>query len=592
MAPRDLWPTWISEVGASAAYFENWALANNAVDYLATDNAASPTQHFWSLSVEEQFYFALPILIWLLIISFKGKTAAKTTAAISIMLAVIVILSLIAGIYLTFSEPVSSYFFTQVRAWQFGAGALLASAWAYVPQSRKYKLVSLLAGIGLIVLSAFLLDGTMAYPGFWAIIPTAGAVLALSSNLEDGPIARLMAWRPFQFVGDVSYSIYLWHWPLIILLPYLIGNLTTVSKLAIIALSFGLAALSQRYIERPFIRLGRREGSRNRTPIAGMAVACGVMLASSIAFSAQADSTIRVELAQQQEVVNRGLECLGAASRAPDGIACVNPDLATLLLPGVDLASKDNPTQLLHEYCQSTKASDSVPKPCNLTGKNSQIKIALIGDSHAAHFAAPMQSLALKNNWQVMSFSKGGCPLSYAERTHDSVLKAACKKWVTAAVIELTTQGFDLVVTSQKSATEWDSGNLNPDTYSRDGLVKIWKEINSAGVPVLVIRDAPRPIKASVLCIKKNEFDNFSACQNSKKDAILFDPQPLAVAKLNSPFTRLVDFTNVYCSEIKCDAVIGGVIVNRDENHLTNTFSKTLAPYIETEIVSLLKVKG
>lgn len=584
VAPRDLWPIWISEVGASAAYFENWTLANNAVDYLAADNAASPTQHFWSLSVEEQFYFTLPILIWLLVISLRRKTAANISTAISILLAVIVVLSLIGGIYLTYAEPVSSYFFTQVRAWQFAAGALLASAWAYVPKSRKYKLASLVLGLVLIVASAFLLDGSMAYPGFWAIIPTAGAALALSSDLKDGPLSRFMAWRPIQFVGDVSYSIYLWHWPLIILLPFVIGDLTTLAKLAIIAVSLGLAALSQKYIEQPFIQRGRREGARNRTAIAGMAVACGALLASSMAVSAQADSDIRVELAEQQQIAKSGLDCLGAASRAPDGIACVNPDLAKLLLPSVDLASKDSPTQLLPKSCQGTKASESVPKPCNLTGKNSDIKIALIGDSHSAQFMAPLQSLATKNNWQVVSYSKGGCPLSYAERTHDSVLKAACKKWVKAAVKQLTTQGFDLVVTSQVSGTEWASGKVKPATYSQDGLVKMWKELNSASVPVLVIKDNPRPIKASVLCINKNKFDNFAACQNPKKTAMLADPQPSAVAKLNSPMTRLVDFTNVYCDSSKCDAVIGGVIVNRDENHLTNTFSLTLAPYIESEI--------
>ena len=589
VAPRDLWPTWIAEVGSSAAYFENWTLANNAVDYLAADNAASPTQHFWSLSVEEQFYFSLPILIWLLVVALRSRAAEKVSKAVIILLSVIVFSSLIAGIYLTYAEPVSSYFFTQVRAWQFGAGALLASVWTYVPQNRKFKLLSLIVGLGLIVASALLLDGAMAYPGFWAIIPTLGAVLAIASDLEDGPIARLLAWRPIQFVGDVSYSIYLWHWPLIILLPLVIGNLTTVAKISIIVISLGLAALSQKYIEQPFINLGRRQGARNRTAIAGMAVACGALLAGSMAVSAQADESIRVELTQQQQAVNSGLDCLGAASKAPDGVACSNPDLAKILLPSVELASHDSPSLLLPSSCQGTKASDSVPKPCNLTGKTSDTKIALIGDSHSAQFMAPMLNLAKKNNWQVVSYSKGGCPLSYAERTHDAVLKAACKKWVKAAVKQLTTQGFDLVVTSQVSGTEWASGKIKAATYAQDGLVNVWKEINTAGVPVLVMKDNPRPIKASLLCIKKNKFDHFDTCQNTKKAAMLFDPQPGAVKKLNSPLTRLVDFTNVYCDDFKCDAVIGGVIVNRDENHLTNTFSKTLAPYIEVEIKELLK---
>ncbi len=588
IAPRDLWPTWISEVGASAAYFQNWALASNAVDYLAADNAASPTQHFWSLSVEEQFYFLLPILMWLLVVLFKGKKAASLSRAIVILLSFIVLASFVIGVYLTFAEPVSSYFFTHVRAWQFAAGALLAAVFAYIPQNRNYKLASLIIGLGLIAVSAVLLDGSLAYPGFWALLPTAGAVLALSSNLEGGRIAKLLSWRPIQFIGDVSYSIYLWHWPLIILLPYVVGNLTTVWKLIIIALSFGLAALSQKFIEQPFIIRGRKEGAKNRTAIVLMFAACGGMLFSSMAFSAQADVSIRTELTKQQEVVNSGLDCLGAASKAPDGVECINPDLDEILLPSLDLASHDSPSLLLPADCQGTKASDSVPKPCNLTGKTADVKIALIGDSHSAQFMAPMLELAKQNSWQVVSYSKGGCPMSYAERTHDAVLTKACKKWVKAAVKQLTTTGFDLVVTSQVSGTEWASGKVKQATYSRDGLVKIWKEINSAGVPVMVIKDNPRPIKASLLCVKKNKYANFDACQNTKKAAMLADPQPAAVKLLNSPLTKLVDFTDVYCDELKCDAVIGGVIVNRDENHLTNTFSRTLAPYLEVEILKLL----
>jgi peptidoglycan/LPS O-acetylase OafA/YrhL len=591
VAPRDLWPSWISEIGSSAAYFENWTLANNSVDYLAADNAASPTQHFWSLSVEEQFYFSLPILIWILVVLLKSKASSKISTAVVALLSVIVFASFVAGVYLTYAEPVSSYFYTQVRAWQFGAGALLASVWSFIPKRRNFKIFSLVCGLALIIGSAVLLTGSMAYPGYLALIPTFGAVLVIASDLNDGAISKVMAWKPIQFIGNVSYSIYLWHWPLIILLPFVLGDLTTIDKIAIIVTSFALAALSQKFIEQPFIQSGRRVGSKNRTALVGMAVACSTILISSLAISAQADQSIRIELAQQQKAVNSGLDCLGAASKAPDGVACSNPELARILLPSIELASHDSPSLLLPSSCQGTKASDSVPKPCNLTASTSPIKIALIGDSHSAQFMAPMLSLAKKNNWQIISYSKGGCPLSYAERTHDIVLKNACKKWVKAAVKQLTTTGFGLIVTSQVSGTEWASGKVSPTIYAEDGLVKIWKEINSAGVPILVIKDNPRPIKASILCISKNKFDNFSACQNSKELAMPFDPQPDAVAKLNSPLTRLVDFTNVYRDDSKCDAVIGGVIVNRDENHLTNTFSRTLAPYIEREINTLLASK-
>ncbi len=589
IAPRDLWPTWLSEIGSSAAYFQNWTLANNAVDYLAADNVASPTQHFWSLSVEEQFYFSLPILIWLLVISLQRKSRSAVTKSISWLLATIVLTSLIGGIYLTYAEPVSSYFFTQVRAWQFGAGAFLASVWAYVPKSNSFKVFSLAAGIGSIMVSALLLNGEMAYPGFWAIIPTLGAVLALASDLEDGPLAKMMAWKPIQFIGDVSYSIYLWHWPLIILLPFVIGELTTLSKITIIILSLTLAALSQKYIEKPFINFGRQEGARNYRAISGMAVACGVLLFSSITVSAQADEAIRVEVKQQNQVVSAGIPCLGAASRAPDGVKCFNPDLATTLIPSTSLAYKDNPTLLLPVSCQGTKAADFIPKPCKLTNSASDTKIALIGDSHSAQYMAAMMNLSKKNDWQVISYSKGGCPLSYAEREHDAVLKPACKKWVANAVKQLKSGGFDLIITSQVSGTNWASGKLSQKIYSETGLARLWKELNRSQIPVLALRDNPRPIKAVVKCIEANKFDNLIACSTPRAKGLLFDPQVGAVKIVKSPMTRLVDYSNVFCDATKCEPVIGGVIVNRDENHITNSFVITLAPYLEKEIKTLLK---
>lgn len=589
VAPRDLWPTWISEVGSSAAYFENWTLANNSVDYLAADNAASPTQHFWSLSVEEQFYFSLPILIWLLVIILRSRSAAKVSKALIILLTAIVAVSLVAGIYLTYAEPVSSYFYTQVRAWQFGAGALLASVWVYVPKSSRFKVLSFWLGVALIATSALLLDGSMAYPGFWAILPTLGAVLAIASDLEAGRIPKMLAWRPIQFVGDVSYSIYLWHWPLIILLPFVIGDLTTVSKIAIIIGTLLLAALSQKFIERPFISFGRRERARNRNAIAGMALACGVLLVGSITVSAQAEGSIRSELVKQLGGIENQTECLGAASNAPDGTLCENPQLKKTLIPSVELASRDNPSLFLPDSCQGTNAADSVPMPCNLTGSKSAVKIALVGDSHSAQYMAAVMALAIKNDWQVISYSKGGCPLSYAQRVHDVVLKDACKKWVDNAVGILDSGNFDLVVTSQGSGREWDSGTQDQQTYAQAGLAKLWQKLNSLQLPVLAIRDNPIQIENALTCIANAQDFNFDSCGAQRSKALLFDPQVGAVKLVNSPMTRLIDFTDVFCGAEKCQAVIGGVIVGRDRDHLTNTFTKTLSPYIEVEIKRLLK---
>jgi hypothetical protein len=320
-----------------------------------------------------------------------------------------------------------------------------------------------------------------------------------------------------------------------------------------------------------------------------MALACGVMLFGSITVSANVEGSIRSELVKQLGGIENQTDCLGAASNAPDGTLCENSQLKKTLIPSVELASRDNPSLFLPDSCQGTNAADSVPMPCNLTGSKSAVKIALVGDSHSAQYMAAMMALAIKNDWQVISYSKGGCPLSYAQRVHDVVLKDACKKWVANAVGILGSGNFDLVVTSQGSGRAWDSGTQDEQTYAQAGLAKLWQKLNSLQLPVLAIRDNPIQIDNALTCIANARDFNFDSCGAQKSKAVLFDPQVGSVKLVNSPMTQLIDFTDVFCGVENCQAVIGGVIVGRDRDHLTNTFTKTLAQYIEVQIKGLLK---
>ena len=590
-APRSIWPIWIAEVGASAAYFENWLLAASSIDYLAADNAPSPTQHFWSLSVEEQFYFVLPLLILPIIFLFKNP--AKVRSAFLAMISILVLTSFISSAILTFSEPVGSYFFTQVRAWQFGAGALLAAAQLLPPRSSVARNTLAIIGFAGIAFSALFIQGSFDYPGFWALIPTVATLLVIYAHVSSGWLERITSLKPIQFLGDVSYSLYLWHWPLITLLPLaLMSELGTYQKLFIIALSLLLAFLSYRFIEQPFIRTGRSPKAKPRNAIALMLVGCGSILVATNAMAAVTSSEIQAELRELESNTSFVAPCLGAAA-SEDGAVCPPPPSIEKLIPPTELASQDNPSLFMPSSCQGTIATDSVPKPCELTPLQSDIKIALIGDSHSAQFVAPMTDLSNKNSWQVVSFSKGACPFSFGLRTSNTVPPEACRNWVAAVLKIIKTQGFDLVVTSQVSGVNWAApSNQDEQDYAKQGLVSIWKELNDSNIPVLAIQDNPRPIKAVVQCIERNDGTDYSACANDKKSALLFDPQRAAVAKLNSPITRIADFTNTYCDSNICKAVIGGVIVNRDQNHLTNTFARTLAPYLEREIKDLLALSA
>jgi peptidoglycan/LPS O-acetylase OafA/YrhL len=590
-APRSIWPIWIAEVGASAAYFENWLLAASSVDYLAADNSPSPTQHFWSLSVEEQFYFALPLLMLPIILLLKNP--AKIRTAFLVMMSTLVLASFITAVVLSFTEPVSSYFFTQVRAWQFGAGALLAAAPLKAPSSNLVKNILAITGFAGIAFSSLYIQGSFDYPGFWALIPTIATLLVIYAQVSSGWLERITSLKPVQFLGDISYSLYLWHWPLIILLPLaLAAELGTAQKVLIIALSLLLAFLSYRFIEQPFIKMGRAPKAKPRNAIALMLVGCGSILVATSAMASATSSAIQEELRALDSNTSFVAPCLGAAA-SEDGAVCPPPPSAENLRPPTELASQDNPSLFMPSSCQGTIATDSVPKPCALTPIQSDIKIALIGDSHAAQFVAPMTDLSNKNSWQVVSFSKGACPFSFGLRTSNTVPPEACRNWVAAALEIIKTQGFDLVITSQVSGVTWAAPDgKNQEDYAKDGLVSIWRELNESNIPVLAIQDNPRPIKAVVQCIERNDGTDYSACANKRAAALLFDPQRIAVEKLNSPKTRIADFTNTYCDSKICKAVIGGVIVNRDENHLTNTFARTLAPYLEKEIRDLLALSG
>ena len=579
--PVQLWLQWLKEIQASILYFENWILAIDAVDYLALSNEASPTQHFWSLSVEEQFYIVWPLLIAIALLFVRKRSPKVQKVSMLLILVIITLSSLIYGIYLTQAEPAIAYFSTPVRAWEFGAGALIA----FAPAIKNKVVASITSLIGLVLIgyASFTFTSALPFPGVWALVPVLGAVAVIVGSANSGLLGKVFEFKPFQWLGERSYSIYLWHWPIIILLPYAIGaELTTETKLAAFALTLVLATLTTAFIEKPFLPGGSIPKFQPITVFSSLIVISGIMVGSLAVGIAQANAIIAEEKKKTDDIVNGSLDCFGAGARAPGKAPCLDPDLKGLY-PSLATAAADN---YWPENCVVTNREDVEPIGCEVGNANSNTRIALVGDSHAKHYAAAFVDLAKKNNWSVEIFVKGGCPFSTAERSRDdTVLTKACSVYVQNMQKIITEEQYDLVITSQKNGVEWITKGKSQEETAISGLEEAWSTVIDQGIPVLAIKDSPMPIAKVIRCLEINAPKD---CTLPRTEAFLFDPQIQAVERLNNELVTLVKFDDVYCDKTKCFSVIGIAIVYRDANHLTSTFTRTLARFLSPSIQSAL----
>ena len=581
LVPVQLWLQWLKEIQASILYFENWILALDAVDYLALSNEASPTQHFWSLSVEEQFYMVWPLLIAIALLFVRKRSPKVQKISMLAILLLITLSSLIYGIYLTQAEPAIAYFSTPVRAWEFGAGALIA----FAPAVKNRMVASLISLIGLVLIAyaSFTFTSELPFPGLWALVPVLGAAAVIVGSANSGLLGKVFAFKPFQWLGEKSYSIYLWHWPIIILLPYALGSeLTKATKLAAFALTLVLATLSTAFIEKPFLPGGSVPKFKPITVFGSLIVISGLMVGSLAVGIAQANSIITAEKKKTDDIVNGSLDCFGAGARAPGQEPCTDPDLKELY-PSLATAAADN---FWPQNCVVTNREDVEPIACQVGNAKSKTRIALVGDSHAKHYTAAFLDLAKKNNWSLEIYVKGGCPFSSAERSRaDTVLTKACKVYVQNMQKIISDNKYDLVITSQKNGVEWITDGKSQEVTAVEGLEDAWSKVIAQGIPVLAIKDSPMPIPKVIRCL---EIKAPKDCSLARTEAFLFDPQIRAVNRLNSYLVNLVEFDDVYCDESTCFSVIGNAVVYRDANHLTSTFTRTLArflsPYIESSL--------
>lgn len=570
------WEGTAHEIIASALYFENWWLAWNSVDYLALESAPSPLQHYWSLSVEEQYYIVWPILLalaWLVPAARRRPRAVFGSLVIAIGL-----LSLLHSIHITAKNPGFGYFATTTRAWELAIGGALAvfTGWRNLPGPAR--LAAGYLGIGAIALAAFAFDGKTVFPGYHALLPTVGAALVLVSGQVRWAPYGLLKTRPFQYFGDISYSLYLWHWPVVIFYQEISGApLGIVDGLIVIAVSTALAHQSKYLVEDKFREPGF-PSPKAWVPflLAVVCIAWSVWCAAFILYQVRSHTAISETAA---ESTHPGAMAIFANAQFDKSVSFIPQPLQ---------AVKDQ-SQAYRDGC-ITNLTGSDVKECRYGNKAAERHVVVVGDSHAVHWIPALDIIAQRRGWRLTAITKSACPLARMEITAGSTEQMqSCIDWNNAAVEQVLAYKPDVVVFAHSvgsMSTVTDDRKQSAETIAV-WIRSLWQELERGGASVVALRDTPRMKVLPAECVAADGATS-ERCSNPRRNA-LPSVDPLVIAAGGHPSALLVDMTDYICGAEMCEPVVGNVFVWRDTHHMTATYSATLARPLEEKIEPVLR---
>jgi len=590
LAPANLWPQFLREILASTFYVQNWLLVSDSVDYLAANNAASPVQHFWTLSAEEQFYAVTPLVLLasVLLARLLGPGPGRRRRALLVGVALVTVISFAVSVWLTAVSPPQAYFATVTRAWEFGLGALLVFLPA--PASSLHANAAVAAGIAGIVTSAFLLSGGTPFPGWiaaWPVVSAAAAIWGGSALGRRG--LRLARLPPIQLTGDVSYSIYLWHWPLIIFGAYLLDRpLGVVEKVVVVAATFVLATISTRYIEDP-IRHGRvRFFGGTSSPRILVPSAIGMALVVLIAGSGLLASESRRAASAQRvaQVTATEPDCLGAMAIWNAAACSATPPSANVV---PDPAEAPNDSWNLPE-CWATVESSEL-HVCSFGPADATVRLAAIGDSHSNSLLVAYRAVAEANHWRVDVAGHNGCYWTTAvQRKPVQAMVDACEAWKRNLEAWLDGQppyAAILVTFARLGAETIAPDPRHEDQVTVDGLLGAWGPQMSRGSTIVAIRDNPAMEADVVTCVVRHVATANTTCARPEREAVR-SPDPLVEAVQRADRARLIDLTSIYCPGHLCLTIIGGVVIYADRAHVTSTWAASLGPILTNQIAGAL----
>ncbi|MFF0298776.1 acyltransferase family protein [Kitasatospora sp. NPDC004614] len=546
------------DVLASALSVANWRFIAEQTDYLAAGRDPSALLHFWSLAVEEQFY-----LLWapLMALAARWVWKRRTLLGLTVLLGA-------GSFWLSLHWSAGAYLSTPTRAWQFAAGAIIA----LLPIRRIPRLVRELLGLGgmAAVLAAVLLfDARTPYPGYAALVPTVGTAAIILAGTGPHLVGRLLSLGAPRAIGRLSYNLYLWHWPVLVLAEAQWGSLHWGVKVALTAAAALPALAALNWLEQPL----RRSRVLGEIPRRGLSLGLTAVVLPVVLALVVGTGTIRM---------------LGPATPPdPSGLPPGARDGRTLLAaaPPAHAPTVPNPLQARGDFppdgaCEVNPADTTSP-PCRFgTGDD---RIVLLGDSHAGQWFSALLGIAAQHHLSVEELVKQGCPLPELTVTNPQLGRTyhECDTWRANTLRRLGDGPKPkLIVVS----------TLNRYTADRDALLHGWEQtltpLRELGVPIVYLQDTPNPGRDVPACVSGHP-DTTSACDFPRSEGLWADPLAEEIAAGRVPGVRTIGVNQVLCpgEGRMCPAVLEHVLLYRDDSHLTNAAAVVLTARLDQLLI-------
>ncbi|KGI68154.1 acyltransferase [Mycolicibacterium rufum] len=592
--PETRWETFADQSLASLGYYQNWELATTASNYLRAGEAVSPLQHIWSMSVQGQFYIAFLALILGAALLFRRIFGRHMRTAFVVLLTALTVASFVYAIIAHDTDQATAYYNSFARAWELMLGALIG---AVVPSLRCpmwLRTLAALVGLGAILSCGALIDGVREFPGPWALVPVGATVLFILSaaNRHADPHTggripapnRLLATAPFVSLGAMAYSLYLWHWPLLIFYLAYTGRsaVNAVEGAAVLLVSGLLAWLTTRYVEEP-LRAGRRPATRPTVkapsvPLRTRLRRPTIVLGSTVALLGVALTATSFTWREHVTVLRaNGKELAELSARDYPGARALlnNARVPKLPMRPTALEAKNDIPQSTLDGCISDFDNVGVIN-CTYGDKAATRTIALAGGSHAEHWITALDLLGRMHHFKVVTYLKMGCPLTTEEvplvmGNNDPYPK--CHQWNQRVMTKLLADKPNFVFTTSTRPWNIKAGDVMPSSY-----LGIWKMLSDNRIPILAMRDTP-------WMVRDGEPFFPSDCLADGGDAIscgiprsevLSDHNPTLDYVAQFPLLKPLDMSDAVCRPDYCRAVEGNVLIYHDAHHISSTYMRTM----------------